>query len=201
MKKIFISGSISIKSLDDNIKKRLNNIINNNHTVLIGDANGADLLVQEYFNETRYSKVNVYCSGPICRNNVGDWNKINVEIPAKTKGRKFYMIKDKQMALDSDYGFMLWDGKSAGTINNLFNLITNNKTGLIYLQTQQIFRTINNINEFKRFISECDEQNIQLIDKKISFIKKLEHYQLPVQEQLAFSGVSETKNNTYDLDK
>lgn len=166
--------------------------------ILIGDAKGADLMVQSYLKEKNYNKVSIYCSGKICRNNVGNWDIVNVQAPAKTNGRRFYMIKDKQMAIDSDYGFMLWDGKSAGTINNLFNLVTNNKTGLIYLQSKQIFRTIINVSEFENFISECEPQNIIAIDKKISFRKKIESYQLPVQEQLAFTAVSEPQNKTYD---
>ena len=201
MKKIFISGSISIKSIDDNIKQRLDNIINNEHMILIGDASGADLLIQSYLKILSYSNVNIYCSGPVCRNNVGNWDIVNVQAPAKTNGRQFYMVKDKQMAIDSDYGFMLWDGKSAGTINNLFNLVKMDKSGVIYLQSKQLFRTIRNVSEFEKFISECEPENINAIDKKIAFRKKLENYQIPVQEQLVFTGVSEGKDKTYSSNK
>ena len=111
------------------------------------------------------------------------------------------MVKDKQMAIDSDYGFMLWDGKSAGTINNLFNLVKMDKSGVIYLQSKQLFRTIRNVSEFEKFISECEPENINAIDKKIAFRKKLENYQIPVQEQLVFTGVSEGKDKTYSSNK
>ncbi|MEA3392367.1 MAG: hypothetical protein U9Q91_05260 [Candidatus Marinimicrobia bacterium] len=198
MKNIFISGSISIKSIDDNIKQRLDNIITSQHTILIGDAKGADLAIQSYLNSQGYNNVSIYCSGPVCRNNVGNWEIVNVQIAQKTRNRQFYMVKDEQMALDSDYGFMLWDGKSAGTINNLFNLVTNDKIGLIYLQSKQLFRTIRNVSEFVDFISECEPQHIDAIDKKISFRKKLESYQLPVQEQLTFTAINEPQEKSYD---
>ena len=200
MKKIFISGSITIKAVNGQIKTRLDNIINQNHTVLIGDANGADMIVQSYLVKNKYPNVNIYCSGQTCRNNVGNWRVTNVEVPANARGRNFYMVKDKQMALDSDYGFMLWDGKSAGTLNNLLNLVTHDKTGLVYLQSKDSFRTIKNINEFEGLIKECNQKDIDNINKKISFRKKLENYKLPVQEQLAFDIVSESSAVSYGSD-
>lgn len=190
MKKIFISGSITIKNLNEQIKIRLDNIINQNHMVLIGDAKGADTVVQSYFAKNEYPHVIIYCSGQTCRNNIGDWSVENVQVPPKARGRQFYIIKDEQMAIDSDYGFMIWDGKSAGTINNLFNLVTHGKTGVLYLQPQKAFRTIKNSEEFETFISECDPKNIEEIDKKIAFRKKLKNYNLPAQEEFAFSSAS-----------
>lgn len=200
MKKIFISGSITIKAINGQIKTRLDNIINQKHVVLIGDANGADMAVQSYLAKNKYPDVTIYCSGQTCRNNVGNWRVINVEVPSKSRGRNFYMVKDKQMALDSDYGFMLWDGKSAGTLNNLLNLVTDGKTGLVYLQSKDSFRTIKNINEFEDLINECNQKDIESINKKISLRKKLENYKMPVQEQLAFDIVSESSDNLYESD-
>ena len=31
--------------------------------------------------------------------------------------------KDKAMAAEADYGFVLWDGKSSGSISNVFELL------------------------------------------------------------------------------
>ncbi len=199
MKKIFISGSITIKKLDEQIETRLNNIINQNHTVLIGDANGADRAVQSYLAKNNYSNVNIYCSGQTCRNNVGNWQVVNIEVPPNTKGRNFYMVKDMQMANASDYGFLLWDGKSAGTINNLLNLVTNDKIGLIYLFQNKSFDKIKDIASFKEFIARANQDNIDAINKKIHFKNKLRIYNQPLQEQLHFDAVKEEPaiyNNT-----
>jgi hypothetical protein len=46
--KIFISGSISIKKLDDNVIIRLNNIIKKGYQIIIGDAFGVDYLIQKF---------------------------------------------------------------------------------------------------------------------------------------------------------
>jgi hypothetical protein len=45
---VFISGSISINKLPLLALNKINAIIARNYTVLIGDAKGVDLLVQEY---------------------------------------------------------------------------------------------------------------------------------------------------------
>ena len=191
MNKIFISGSTTIKTIDKSIRMRLDNIIDQNHIVFIGDANGADKAVQSYLAKKKYSKVNIYCSGQTCRNNVGNWQVVNVAVSTSVRGRKFYMVKDKQMAIDCDYGFMLWDGKSAGTLNNLLNLITTGKTGLVYLYPNSTFYTIKDITLFEELINQCNQKVIENINKKISFRNKLASYKQPVQEQLLFDAVKE----------
>lgn len=36
------------------------------------------------------------------------------------------------MAKDADMGFMIWDGKSRGTLNNMLDLVLQNKTCEVY---------------------------------------------------------------------
>jgi len=60
MKKIFISGSISIKTLPKEIEKILERIIENEYKVLVGDAPGIDSLIQKYFVSKNYKNVAVY---------------------------------------------------------------------------------------------------------------------------------------------
>jgi hypothetical protein len=185
MNRIFISGSISIKNINGPIISRLDNIIRNGHEILIGDADGVDKSIQTILANRSYKNVVVYCSGGSCRNNVGKWNVANVPVPPSTKGRKFYMLKDDQMALDADYGFLIWDGKSAGTINNLSNLIKLGKVGLVYFIPLQIFITIKDKESFHGLLSKCNSNDIDNIDKKISFRKKLENQEMPAPQELS----------------
>ena len=60
MKKVFVSGSMSIKKLDNLAIQSLNKIISKNIQVLVGDANGVDKLVQEYLSNKRYYNVIIY---------------------------------------------------------------------------------------------------------------------------------------------
>lgn len=52
MTKIFIAGSISIKHLDLKVKERIDNIIDAKHTVLVGDADGADCSIQTHLSQS-----------------------------------------------------------------------------------------------------------------------------------------------------
>ena len=115
--KVFISGSISIKILPKVAKEKLDSIIEKNLTVLVGDANGVDKLIQEYLRNKSYQNVYVYYAGSSIRNNLANWHVVNV--PSNLTGRALYTQKDKKMALDADYGMMIWDGKSQGTKANI----------------------------------------------------------------------------------
>ncbi len=124
--KVFISGSISIKTIPQIAIDKLNNIIEQNLTIIIGDANGIDSLVQKYLFEKNYSNVLVYHSGVSIRNNIGNWKTVTVPANNLT-GRAFYTIKDKQMAKDADFGMMIWDGHSKGTKANISEMISLHK--------------------------------------------------------------------------
>lgn len=124
--KVFVSGSISIKTLPHIAQEKLQNIMTNNLTVIIGDAGGTDSLVQQFLFENQYKNVIVYFAGNTLRNNIGNWMVENV--PAMgLEGRAKFTLKDIRMAVDSDYGLMIWDGKSKGTKRNIQEMISLNK--------------------------------------------------------------------------
>ena len=116
--KVFISGSISIKKLPQIAIDKLNRIIEQNLTVIVGDANGIDSLVQNYLADNSYSNVNIYHAGNYIRNNVANWPTISVP-SIKLTGRALYTPKDKEIAKDADFGMMIWDGQSKGTKANI----------------------------------------------------------------------------------
>lgn len=185
MMKVFIGGSRFISRLNNMVRQRLNNIIDNQYQVLIGDANGADKAVQEYLQEKNYLNVSVFCSGNYCRNNLGNWEVVNVYVPQKLQGNKFYMVKDARMAELADYGFMLWDGKSSGTINNGFNLLSNGKKVLFYYAPEKCFYTVSRPDDIELLLSKCEPQAIDKIEKKINLGKLRETLLNPEQISLA----------------
>lgn len=151
--KIFISGSRSLNHLDDKVKERLNNICNSNYTVLIGDAYGIDEKVQEYLSNQKYKNVYVFASQGKARNNLGNWNVINIKVDKRITGFQFYAEKDKAMAYKADYGFVIWDCQSRGSLNNIVNLANQNKKTLVYLQPQKKFVCINKKSQIDLLIS------------------------------------------------
>jgi hypothetical protein len=130
---VFISGSISINKLPKSATVKIDNIINQNMTVCIGDAKGADLLVQKYLLKRQYGNVVVYFVGDEIRNNVGNWRVKHIETNITRKCRELYTVKDEVMAKEADYGLMIWDGQSKGTLNNIHNMKLANKRFFVIL--------------------------------------------------------------------
>ena len=117
--KVFISGSISKKTLDEKDIYAMEEVVKNNDTVLIGDAYGVDKAVQQYLFEQNYQDVIVYFSSEKVRNNVGNWQTKHIPNPENLTGKPLYQLKDRAMADDCDQGLMFWDGKSKGTSDNI----------------------------------------------------------------------------------
>ena len=144
MTKIFIGGSKTIHKLDDQVKGKLHEIIKNQYDVLIGDCFGIDKAVQAFFDENGYRDITVYVSGENVRNNVGDFKVYN--IPANMTGFEFYRQKDIAMAKEADCGFMIWDGKSKGTLNNIADLVSQNKTCEVYFDKDKTITVLTSVN-------------------------------------------------------
>jgi hypothetical protein len=125
--KIFISGSINIKTLDSQAISLLDSIIANGQTVLIGDAFGVDKLVQQYLFERNYQSVVVYYVGNRIRNNIGNWQTKRISNDNNLTVKSMYQLKDVAMAQDADYGLAIWDGRSRGTKFNIENITKLNK--------------------------------------------------------------------------
>ena len=158
--KIFIAGPRAISKLNSKVTKRIDNIIENNFTILVGDANGIDKAIQKYCEEKNYKNVIVYAAGQGIRNNVGNWKTVNVHTEKGLKGFDFYKIKDEQMAKDADYGLMIWNGKSRGTFNNIVNLVKNKKKVLLFLNPIKEFYTIKTREDIEKLLLLTKDQNI-----------------------------------------
>lgn len=172
MSTVFISGSRNIRSLNQVIKDRLNNILDKHLSVIIGDANGIDKAVQSFFYDKKYPTVEIYCSGDKCRNNLGKWH--THYIPTNNKGRAFYEAKDKKMAEIADYGFVIWDGKSIGSLNNIAELISQGKPSLLFYIPNESFINIKNINNLKELLHLNEPELNSVINEKGSiYLKKL----------------------------
>lgn len=183
---VFIGGSRKISKINEPVRARLRNILDQGFTVLIGDANGADRAVQSYFSAHNYSKVAVYCSGLTCRNNIGNWQVTHIETPAKSQGVQFYTAKDIRMSEDADYGFMLWDGRSAGTLNNIVNLLQQNKTTLLYYSPGKTFSVIAYADDLQLVLNAAcpGVVDVAQLDKKTGLAKTIREACAPRQMRL-----------------
>ena len=173
MKKIFISGSMRIKNINKLVVGRIENIVRGKFTILVGDANGVDASVQQILSNKKYKKVKVYCTGNHPRNNIGDWETIPVYSDHKPKTRLFFTAKDIRMANHCDFGLMVWDSKSTGTLSNVFELLKNEKTSVVFVNKLKQFFNVSNFAEFEKLVSVMSESAFNKADKKIQLKKKI----------------------------
>jgi hypothetical protein len=129
--------------------------------ILVGDANGADKAVQRYLADRSYPNVLVHCMKDHCRNNVGNWPTREVAAPRGAKGFDYYSLKDRAMAEAAEYGLMLWDGKSKGTINNVVNLTLRNKVVVIFVAPSKSFHTVRAVGDLAGILSKGDPVSVE----------------------------------------
>lgn len=164
--KVFIAGARSIVLLDNAVVEKLHAISQKQYDILIGDCSGVDSAVQRYYTGLDYRRVTVFASNGKARNNIGGWNVKNVVVKDDLKGFDFYKQKDIVMAEDADYGFMIWDGQSRGTLNNIINLLQKDKKVLVYFANENKMRWIADMGELK-FIIGNSPNNVKQTFRKL----------------------------------
>ncbi|MEW6262427.1 MAG: hypothetical protein AB1641_05060 [Thermodesulfobacteriota bacterium] len=156
MTKVFIGGSRSVSRLNEDVRRRIDRIVEQGFPVLIGDANGADKAVQKYLQSRGYDLVEVFCSGGECRNNLGQWPVRAIATRQTLRNFDYYAAKDEQMALEASIGFMIWDGKSAGTLANVARLLRQDKKVVVYATPDRRFLTLNAPADWEHLLSSCE---------------------------------------------
>lgn len=140
--------------------------------ILLGDANGADKMVQDYLATRGYKCVVVYCMQQ-CRNNIGNWPTKHISAPDGRKDFTYYAAKDLAMARDAKCGIMLWDGRSKGTLNNVQQLLDARKHVLVYLTPDKAFHKLTTNEELAKILERCNPDSIQKAQRQIK--TKLAH--------------------------
>jgi len=174
--KVFVAGPRAVSRLNNEVKERLNNIINNDFTILVGDCTGIDTQIQHYCLSLNYNNVRVYASNGIARNNVGNWEVEKVKVEKTKKGFEFYAAKDLEMAKTADYGLMIWNGKSKGTFTNIVNLINFEKKSVVYFIPERTFYTINSLQDFAKLTKKCDVTINEIYNKIVNSFEQLSLY-------------------------
>lgn len=158
MTKVFIGGSCHVSRLSASVRQRLDRIIEKGLPVIIGDANGADKAVQNYLSARHYQNVEVYCAGRWPRNNVGGWPLRPIAVDERPGTLEFYTAKDRAMTDDATVGFIVWDGKSAGTLPNILRLLSQQKKVVVYVGGEKQFEELKTLSQWDEFISRCPSE-------------------------------------------
>ena len=140
MNAVFISGSISIKKLPVCVEDSIKKIIDARLEILVGDADGIDTMVQNFCKKLNYSVVTVYSIYKTPRYKIKDFNSKYIVVQSDSKKeRELQKEKDEAMTIDSEYSFVIWDGKSTGSYNNILRAINNDKKIKLYLNYENRF--------------------------------------------------------------
>ena len=177
--KVFIGGSRAVSRLSAVIRDRLDDVMKKGCTVLIGDANGADKAVQQYFADRHYQNVVVFCMEN-CRNNRGQWPKRGVEPPPGSTGFSYYSAKDLVMSQEAGCGLMLWDGKSKGTLQNMLRLVGAGKPTLVYFAPMKEFYRLSGDADLQALFALCRKDDLDLAARGLGLRHPLTQTHLPL---------------------
>lgn len=173
MTKVFVGGSRRLGRLNSQVRLRAENMIKEQLQVLVGDANGADKAIQHFFSDHGYENVVVYFSGESCRNNLGNWQTRKVEVGRSRRDFKFFTAKDIAMSEDADYGFMIWDGESQGTLNNVLNLLERGKKVVVFHSASKEFIMLRDTPDAIELLKLVDSELAESLDKKIGLRRRV----------------------------
>ena len=170
--KVFIGGPLKIRTLKPDVISKLNSIIKKKYKVLIGDANGIDKTIQNYFLNRKYENVEIFSVNEF-RNNLGGWKSNIIKVETKVKNREYYAIKDRKMAEIADVGFMIWNKKSQGTLNNILNLLILEKKVCLFIHHESKLVLLKEVKDLENIIiTENSIELMKLYLKSLENIKK-----------------------------
>lgn len=171
--KVFIAGSRHLPRLNRDVKRRISNIVDRGFTIVVGDANGADKAVQQYLNERGYRSVIVFCTEGNCRNNAGNWPTRAVPVSnPRRKDFEYYRAKDQAMVEEADFGLMLWDGQSRGTLTNIVGLVRRRRPLVVYVAPLKSFYTLRQAKDLIEMLSRCNPSSLHQIDSRLESITR-----------------------------
>lgn len=166
MTMVFIGGSRAVSRLNQVIRVQLDDLIEKKCKIFIGDANGADRAVQQHFADRGYRNVIVFCMVH-CRNNVGNWQVHPISNQGGKRGFSYFAQNDLAMAREARCGVMFWDGKSKGTLNNIHNLLHEQKAVLVYLSPEKAFHKLTTESDLNDLLSRCDPEQVDRAQRQL----------------------------------
>ncbi|MDR3258005.1 MAG: hypothetical protein LBT51_00135 [Fusobacteriaceae bacterium] len=101
------------------------------------------------------------------RNNIGNWNVVNVNSDLPRGTREYFREKDIKMSKDADYGFAIWNRESQGTLNNMINLLNDNKKVCLFINQENMFYKLNTLRDLENIIISSNSKKLIVLYKKL----------------------------------
>lgn len=173
MTTVFIAGSIKIKNINPLFVERIENVVSEGMDIVVGDANGADTSIQKELVRLAAKNVTVYCTGREPRNNIGNWQTEQVKSSAAPGSRAFFTAKDIKMAERAEFGLMLWDAASTGTLSNVFELLSQGKKSVVFINRDKRFVNVKSTDDVLPLVSVMTQGARRAADQKIGLGRKV----------------------------
>ncbi|MFQ5849843.1 MAG: hypothetical protein ACE5JU_04545 [Candidatus Binatia bacterium] len=95
-------------------------------------------------------------------------------VPSRStkKDFTFYASKDWDMCKEATVGFMIWDGKSTGTLFNALRIIEQRKSVLLYLAPAKTFTEVKEVEDWHKFLLDCPSSVRERLTEKMESEKK-----------------------------
>ena len=185
MTTVFIAGPIKIKHLDRKFKERIDKIIVSGIDLVVGDADGADTAIQTTLFEQGGSNTTVNEVKKRQRAAMGqsgetiwadvDNGPIHSVTPDLAPGsRAYFTAKDVAMAEAADYGLMMWDATSTGTLSNVIELLGRKKKSAVFVNKSKEFMTVGDVVQLQALVARMSEHARHKADEKLNLYKKIE---------------------------
>lgn len=68
---------------------------------------------------------------------------------------------------EASFGFMIWDGRSKGTLYNLVHLVEAGKKALLYVSPEKSFATLMSFGDVQSILAKCEPETIAALRKVI----------------------------------
>jgi hypothetical protein len=170
--KIVLGGSRHLEFIPNEIADRLLEWMENSSEFLVGDAPGTDRAFQMFLASKKYSSVTVYTSADDVRNNLGNWRVEKVESGLKSKSNAVHAFKDRKMSQITDVGLMIWDCKSAGTLSNVIDLISQGKNCFIWVAPDSDLYQFDNAPSLEKWMENYPEVRDEALKRLSTFHKR-----------------------------
>jgi hypothetical protein len=123
--------------------------------------------VQLYLADKGYRDMVVYCMDRNCRNDVGGWPTHGSEAPRDSRGFEYFATKDQAMADATDYGLMLWDGESKGTLNNVLKLSQLGNSVVVHFAPRSVSHTVRSSSDLSALLTNCQESAVHRLELEL----------------------------------
>ncbi|MEO6678712.1 MAG: hypothetical protein ABIO21_15210, partial [Pseudomonas sp.] len=96
-----------------------------------------------------------------------------VETKHSKGSRAFFTAKDVVMAEAADYGLMIWDAKSTGTLSNVIELLARKKKSLVFVNKEKAFKVVGNVSQLEELVAFMSDYARQKADEKIKLFDRI----------------------------